>query len=750
MKGQFLYKVFHSLPIRLFISQIKRSHVLLLSWFFMFAVVTNQLGKYLGIPSLFLDPEYLNKVNFLSFFIMGVVVAGFTTAFHITCYIVDGYRYNFLGSLKKPFAKFSINNSLIPIVFLIVYLVNIIRYQIQNEEATSADIFWAAAGILIGFVVMLYILYSYFWFTNKDIFKVIAYRFDRSLKRNIRMTRAGVMARLVLAKQKPENVKYYVNFKLRLVPVKERGFDKQEVLKVFDQNHLNLVFIELFIFLVLLLLGVFREIDVFQIPAAASAVLFLTIIIMFTGAFSYWFRSWSAAIIIGLLLLGNIGVKHNVLKSQYQAFGLNYENGRVAYDLNKIKELGSDSIIMHDRANTLQILNNWRAKFGKKKPKMIFLAVSGGGQRSSLWTFRALQYADSLTRGQLMDKSMLITGASGGLIGAGFFRELVLQNKTDSTINPYDTKYLTSIANDNLNPIIFSFLVNDMFVKFQKFTYNNKKYVKDRGYSFEEQLNKNTYNMLDKPLSAYREPEAKAQIPMMIVAPTIINDGRKLFISPQNISYMNSGEIKARTTFDKLAEGIDFLRLFEDYEADKLRFLSALRMGATFPYVTPNITLPSEPKMEIMDAGITDNFGISDALRFLYAYRDWIAENTTGIVILSIRDSKKEIGIEPRKNLSLFDKMSTPVSSVYENYAKMQTVTNDSKIEYATAWFNNQIDVVNLQYIPTYDPKYQQPTDVQRAALNWRLTGREKKSVVFSINSKSNQAALKKLIELLQ
>ena len=749
MKGQFFYKIFHSLPIRLLISQIKRSHVLLLSWFLMFAVVTNLLGKYLGIPSLFLDPEYLNKVNFLSFFIMGIVVAGFTTAFHITCYIVDGYRYNFLGSLKKPFAKFSINNSLIPLAFLLVYIINIIKYQIRNEEASSTDIFWAVTGVLIGFVLMLLVLYSYFWFTNKDIFKVIAYRFDRSLKRNVRLTRAGVMARLVLAKQKSENVKYYINFKLKLVPVKERGFDKQEVLKVFDQNHLNLVFIELFIFLILLLLGVFREIEVFQIPAAASAVLFLTIIIMFTGAFSYWFRSWSAAIIIGLLLLVNFGVKHNVLKSQYQAFGLDYDNGRVPYDLNTIQKLGSDSIIMHDRANTMKILTNWRAKFGKQKPKMVFLAVSGGGQRSSLWTFRALQYADSLTRGQLMDKTMLITGASGGLIGASFFRELVFQNKSDSTINPYDNKYLRSIANDNLNPIIFSFLVNDMFVKFQKFIYNNRKYVKDRGYSFEEQLNKNTYQMLDKPLSAYREPEERAEIPMMIVAPTIVNDGRKLFISPLNVSFMNSGEIKARTTFDKLAEGIDFRRLYQDYDADNLRFLSALRMGATFPYVTPNIELPSEPKMEIMDAGITDNFGISDALRFLYAYRDWIAENTTGIVILSIRDSKKEIGIEPRKNLSLFDKMSTPISSVYENYAKMQTVTNDSKIEYATSWFNNQIDVVNLQYIPTYDPKYQQPTDVQRAALNWRLTGREKKSVVFSINSKSNQAALKQLIELI-
>jgi hypothetical protein len=287
-------------------------------------------------------------------------------------------------------------------------------------------------------------------------------------------------------------------------------------------------------------------------------------------------------------------------------------------------------------------------------------------------------------------------------------------------------------------------------VKFQKFSYKGKKYIKDRGYSFEEQVNKNTHYLLDKPLSDYREPEAAAQIPMMIVAPTIINDGRKLFISPHHLSYMNSGDVQTKKSFDKLIEGVDFLRFYKDYGADSLRFLSALRMGASFPYVTPNITLPSDPKMEIMDAGITDNFGISDALQFLYAYRKWIAENTSGVVIVSIRDSKKEIAIEPRKNLSLLDKISTPIQSVYENYAKMQSITNDSKIAYATSWFNNQIDVINLQYIPTYDPKYQKPEDVQRAALSWRLTGREKKSVIFSINSKSNQQALGKLVRLLE
>jgi len=39
---------------------------------------------------------------------------------------------------------------------------------------------------------------------------------------------------------------------------------------------------------------------------------------------------------------------------------------------------------------------------------------------------------------------------------------------------------------------------------------------------------------------------------------------------------------------------------------------------------------------------------------------------------------------------------------------------------------------------------------VHRAALNWRLTGKEKASVIFSIRSKSNQAELQRLQQLLK
>jgi len=247
----------------------------------LFAIITNQVGSYLGIPSLFLDPEYLSQVNFLSFLIMGIVLAGFSIA----------YKFHFLGSLSKPFTHFSINNSLIPLVFLIVYIIRVITYQWHHETATGHQLLLDITGLLSGYLAMTITLYTYFWFTNKDIFKVIAYRFDNTLKKKVRVTRATAMNRLVLVKHKPEKVRYYLNLRLQLVPVKDRLYDK--------------------------------------IPAAASAVLFLTIAVMFTGAFSYWFGSWSATVALVLFLILNIVVKYDVLKSRFEAFGLHYDN-RVA------------------------------------------------------------------------------------------------------------------------------------------------------------------------------------------------------------------------------------------------------------------------------------------------------------------------------------------------------------------------------------------------------------------------------------
>jgi hypothetical protein len=386
---------------------------------------------------------------------------------------------------------------------------------------------------------------------------------------------------------------------------------------------------------------------------------------------------------------------------------------------------------------------------------MVFLCVSGGGKRAALWTFTALQTADSLTDGKLMEHSMLITGASGGLIGASFFRELKLRQKAGEPVKPYSQYHRKEISTDNLNPMIFSLLANDLFVGFTKFEYAGNFYLQDRGYTFEQQLNQITGGLMDKPISTYDSAEMQAMVPMIILTPTIVNDGRKLYIASRPVTFLNSEIINFPEYTSQKFSGVDFQRLFAQKGADKLRFLSALRMCATFPYITPNTTLPTDPPIHIMDAGISDNFGLNDAIRFLYAYKDWIAENTSGVVFVSIRDSPKLGNIAKREGQTIVDSFTQPISSVYNNFENFQDITSDLLIGYSHSWFNNSIERVDIEYeTQDYVPILQKMDSLRknnaRASLSWRLTTREKESIISNISVEKNRKAIERLKSLLE
>lgn len=756
-KFYFLYpKIVYSFPVQLLLNNLQRNIVLMLCWFVLFAMISGSFGQYLGIPYLFLDPEYLHKVNFTSFFIIGGVTGGFTTAFHITCYIIDGHRFSFIGSMPKPFTKFVINNSIIPMAFLVTYIFQIVKFQINNEYVTRVDLFRYVGGLLTGYLVMTSLLSVYFWFTNNDIFKYVVCRIDEKLKTNVRVTRRSVMKKLDIVRKKQVRVDNYLDYDFKFKNVKDTTFyNKATVLQVFDQNHFNLVVIEVFIFGLVLLLGIFKDHPAFQLPAASTFIIFLTIFVMLSGAFAYWFGQWASASAIVLFLVLNHFVGENYLSRRYEAFGLNYQVPPAPYTIKAIANLNDSVHQSRDWQATLPMLENWRKKFPEDvKPKMVFLCASGGGKRAALWALTALQTADSLTDGQLMRNSVLITGASGGLIGASYFRELKLRDHYDEQTRPYSGVHRDLIATDNLNPIIFSLMANDLFVGFTKFQYNGNYYYKDRAYTFEEQLNLITRRMMDKPIKAYDTAEIKAVIPMMILSPTVVNDGRKLYIAARPVSFMNYDVMSSpEYTLSKLS-GVDFISLFQDQNGEDLRFLSALRMTATFPYITPNTSLPSDPVIQIMDAGISDNFGLSDAIRFVYAYRNWIAENTSGIVLLSIRDSPKRGDIAPRIKQNMLDALTQPISNVYNNFENFQDINSDMQINHAKSWLNTDIDRIDLQYeLENYIPILQKMDSLRvnnpRASLSWRLTTREKFGIITSINSPENQKELLRLKELL-
>lgn len=747
-------------PIQLLILNFKKNQILLLFWFFIYAIITGNLGKTLGIPFLFLDPEYKNQVNFWSLFILGIAYGILVISYFITSYILDSHRFQFLGTIRRPFAHFCLNNSIIPLFIYIVYLYEFTQFQLlhgyQEIGTTAHELF----GFTCGIISIISITFYYFKKTNKDLFKEIAKNI------NITLRKKKINTVSVLRKIKDQKKRYYITnylsfpFKISKVD-QELSYDRKFLFRIIDQNHLNAVTVELAIFIIILIIGAFRDNVNFQIPAAASIMLLSAFFIMFSGAVTYWLRAWTLTGVLIFAFSFNLLMKYEVINSNKEAFGMNYKGTKADYSYNRINTLSDPELYEKDKASTIKILNNWRKKFPKnKKPKLVFICASGGGHRAAVWTMKALQYVDSASHGQLLNHSILMTGASGGLIGASYFRELYLRQQQGEITDLYSQKYLDNMGKDILNPMVFSLAVSDLLFGFQKYKVGDYQYYKGRGYSFENQINTNTGYVLDKKIEDYKLVEQEAKIPMVFVAPTIINDGRKLYISPQNISYMNSAPIEEMERLNTRVKGIEFNRFFEEQDSENLLFMSALRMSATFPYITPNVHLPSKPEMVIMDAGMSDNFGMNDAIRFFHTFKDWVEDNTDGVIFVSIRDTEKNPFIKQDVTEGLWSILFNPIANLYNNLGNIQDLANDNAIEFSDSWIIDHVDVVNFEYSPrNWESLAKQPgSDLkklekdfnkERASLSWHLTAKEKKGINKAIYNLKNQKSLLRLLSLL-
>ncbi len=740
-----LNSIYYFFPVQLFVNNLKKNQVLLIFWFLLFSIILNAFGNYLGMPYLFLDPEYSHAVSFKSLLIMGVAFGIFTISFFITSYILDSHKFSFLGTIRFPFVKFCINNSMLPSIFIVVYLYQYVHFQRDYGLKDSGDIYIECLSFLLGVLCTIFIFLIYFRYTNKSFLVGLVSDIDKTLRKK-KVHAKSVMNDLYNAQKQRYKTLYFLDLKFRIRAVEQDvSYDKETLMQVIDQHHLNAMVVEVLVFILIMVMGIFKDYPIFQIPAAASGLLLFSFVFMFIGAIVYWLRAWTLTGLGLIIILFNFLISHEVIVSKYHAFGINYEGKPAEYSLNRIEELNNKHY-QKDFNQTIQILENWKAKFPEgHKPKMVLSCFSGGGQRAAVWATTALQHIDHKTNHRFMKNTMLMTGASGGLIGASYYRELFLRKQQQQLQDSLNCpRFVENISTDILNPMIFSILVSDIFFRFQKFKVDDYEYYKGRGFAFEQQLNKNLEGVFDKKVRDYKEVEQQAEIPLLMMSPTVINDGRKLFISAQPVSYMalsqGTQDLQARH------KGIEFGHFFEKQDAQNLTLLSALRMNATFPYVTPNIVLPTEPQMEVMDAGLFDNFGVDNASQFAYTFREWIKENTSGVVIVSIRDSKKNAEIKANKTPSVFGALLNPISGLFTNWSTTQDFSNDGAIKGLSLYFGDSLHVINFECQPI---QTQSTFEKERASLSWHLTSREKEGIQQNIHNEYNQKALGKLKRLL-
>lgn len=723
-------------PFRLIIAHLKHNLISLIFWTFMFMIVFDKLGSSFGVPFLFLSPEYLGEVSNLSFVLLGFAIGGFTMGFNTYSYIKVGAHFPFLTTLSKPFLRFSINNGLIPIAFLITHIILIIDFQLNEELKSSMDIFLYALSYLGGFTlfIVLSILYffpmsrrkkSYEMHSNKPIQSVIL--------------RKGKWYE-VFTRQK-DHTYIYIGKNLKLLPSRSsKHFDEELVEKIFAKNRINASLFEILNILIFFVLGIFSDYQLFEVPAATSIVLLLTISLMLFSALHAWLRRWVYPVMIATILTMNwLSIKTRMFNYTSYAYGISYDNPS-EYSISKLIKISNNNNLQDQTKDQyIQTLSNWKAQSGDEKPKLVIINTSGGGSRSALWTMMVLSEADRVSNGKLMLNTQMITGASGGMIGAAYFRSLFLEYRLGRIKDYRDDIYLEDMSKDILNKLSFMASTNDIFIRYQKYESNGNLYTKDRGYAFERQLQKNTRELFDHPLKHFQSYESKAIVPTMIFTPTIINDGRRLFIGSQPLNFLTNQKIHDSNVTPTF-ENIDIYSLLDKQDPGNMDYTSVLRSSATFPFVMPMITLPTSPEIQLMDAGIRDNYGAKATSQYLYALNDWITKNTSGVIILQIRDTKKIMEDEEYSQVSFLDKITLPFGNMYSNFPEVQTHNQEELLGLSKANFDFPIDIITFNLMQKKE---------DRISLSWHLTKQERQRVKSAFYSRSNQESLIHLLQLL-
>lgn len=733
--------IFYSFPIQLILLHFKKFQILLIFWFVLFAIVNGSFMSSFGVNSLFLSPEYMDNVNALSTGIVGISIGIFIMSWNITTFILFSRHFRFLATTTRPFLKYCINNSIIPLVFLLFYFFRAVNYDLYKELLTVGEVFILAGGFMVGFILIIAISFGYFFGADMHISRNMInlhpspIPFHRGVKPHIVLNSGG--SRLI-------KVTTYVSGRGAVKAVRDVAHYSKDFLEnIFNRHHFTAVLSIFIAFVFLMVIGFLLDYEVFQLPAAASITLFMAILVSVVGAFSYFLQSWSVPFAVILVILLNILYRNGIIDPTNKAYGLDYrkEIARAEYTPEHLQSLSTPVKVAADKAAMVEVLEKWKARQKSPRPYLYMVAVSGGGTRSATFTMGVLQKLDSISGGELMRQTFMITGASGGMLGAAYFRALSHQKDLGRPVNLQNPAYIDDISKDLLNPTFSSFVARDLAAPAQKFKVGNYEYVKDRAYSFEQKLNQNTKFLLDKELSEVAADERSAVIPNMLFNAVITRDGRKMLISTLPVSFLmqpgNDNEMQAKGDPD----AIDFAALFEKQDPMNLRLLTALRMNATFPYVLPNVWLPTEPKIDVMDAGLRDNYGLETALRFINVFKDWIKENTSGVVMVQIRDRRGGGWEYPFESKDISEVVTKPLLLLQYNWYKMQQFNQHEQMNLTAEMMGSQFRKLTFQYIPLKEDS--------QAALNFHLTKQEKRDIVQALDNDFNKKGYGQFQQLL-
>lgn len=512
-----------------------------------------------------------------------------------------------------------------------------------------------------------------------------------------------------------------------------------------------------------------KETDSHYIPAAAAVCVILSIIALGYGAIAF------VAPRGGFILIAAIAAvfwfrSGNLEKYTFDEFAALYTAGndndfpgnRISLSEDRSETVPSSAISIEDVLSTMY---PGPTEEGGSLPPLIVACASGGGITAASWTIDVLTEINNrvagIGDGNAFDRNLrLISGASGGMVGASYY--VAQQSRTKATWSPasdgpetfdeYIQFVRATIAEDALSPLVSQGVYDLAKIPFVEI------YDTDRGRKLEKVWESRLGGLADDEkngvkLIDWSADERDGRKPSLVFSPMIVETGQRLLISNLDMERL-CGRDEAQPAAYQISR---YEPLYEAIEVS-----TAARMSASFPVVSPAAALPTFPRLRVVDAGYYDNYGMNVAVEWIH----WLAdraretglplhERVSGVLVVEIDlRSPKALDDDGTKRAYLQDLLA-PATALWNARDAVQAFRNDELLENLRRRLNADATGLNPEANQHKQAKAASTSDfcahvrfscTSDVPLNWVLTKWQRNEITKCLQAPHNNTAMTDLM----
>ena len=334
--------------------------------------------------------------------------------------------------------------------------------------------------------------------------------------------------------------------------------------------------------------------------------------------------------------------------------------------------------------------------------RIVLVAANGGGIQAAAWAARVLEGIDRECGFTFRKALRLISSVSGGSVGAACYLHWLS--------NPLQAKRPSvAAARSSLDEMAWGLAWSDFLKIIMPWIFSR---FWGRGLALEKAWAVNAAEdgrrlPINEKLGDWNQKAVSGALPGFIMNATIAESGERLLLGSTRICSAADRRSRVDTTEFHKVDG-------ENMDID---VVTAARLSATFPYITPAARAHAPgARAHVVDGGYYDNYGMATLV-------EWLDEALTGaggsirkVLVLQIHGSPAGKTNDLRRNAKgrgWFYQALAPLTAMYFTRNAGQTAHNDIELELLTQkWHLQGIEVETVPF----------EFDGVSAPLSWHLT----------------------------